>query len=150
MEKLNTANSIIKEEIQKFLIKESYIMAGDNFNFKQPVKKVFFYNYSSFSTEFDVDVTESNISVTWQVSFWLNDMGIENFNIDVEKVEGVYSMELYDQRTDEMKQKTQKNIADDEWKFVVDEETTLMLGKTLYVKDLEFDFKNKTCKVNFQ
>jgi hypothetical protein len=148
MEKSNTASQIIKEEIQKFLIKESYIMAGDNFNFTQPVKKVFFYNYSSFSAEYDVDVIESNISVTWQVSFWLNDMGIENFIIDVQKVEGVYVIELYDIHTDEMKQKTQKNISDDEWKFIVDEETTLVLGKTLYVKDLEFDFKNKTCKVN--
>jgi hypothetical protein len=150
MENQNIATKIIKEEIQKFLINESYIMAGDNFNFTQPVQNVYFYNYSSFSNDYDVDVTESNIKVTWQVSFWLNDMGVENFIIDIQKVDGIYTMELRDKNTDEMKQKSQKNIAEEEWKFVVDEETTLLLGKSLYIKDLEFDFKGKTCKVNFQ
>jgi len=146
--KINVIN-IINEELQKFLIKESYIVAGDNFNFKQPVKNAFFYNYNSFSSEFDVDITQSNITAIWQVSFRLNDMGIENFNIDIEGVEGIYVVEYYDRQTDELKQQTQKNIAEDQWKYVVNEQTTLLLGKTLYIKDLEFDFKNKVCKVNF-
>jgi hypothetical protein len=141
---------VINEEIQKFLIKESYIMAGDNFNFKQQVKNVFFYNYSSFSTDYDVDVVNSNIVLTWQVSFWLNDMGIENFIIDAQKVEGVYVMDLYDKQTDELKQQTQKNIAETEWKFVIQDDVAITLGKSLYVKDLDFDFKNQTCTVNFQ
>jgi hypothetical protein len=143
------AINIINEEIQKFLINESYIVAGDNFNFKQPIKNAFFYNYNGFSSEFDVNITQSNISITWQVTFTLNDMGIENFNIDIEGVEGIYVVEYYDKHTDELKQRTQKNVAEDQWKYVVNEQTTLLLGKTLYVKDLEFDFDNKLCKVNF-
>jgi len=144
-------NNIINEEIEKFLINESYIMAGDNFKFKQPVRKVFFYNYSSFSNDYDVDITESNIIITWQVSFWLNDMGIENFIIDGQQVEGSYKIEMFDLHTDELKQETMKNIADEEWKFVIgNDEANLSLGGALYVKDLDFDFKNKTCTINFQ
>jgi len=146
----NMMNKIINEEIERKIINESYVMGGDNFNFKQPVKNISFYNYSSFSTEFDVDIIESNIIITWQVSFSLNDMGIENFVIGIEKVEGVYNMEMYDKHSNELKQKTQKNIADTEWKFNINDETTLTLGKSLYIKDLEFDFESQICRVDFQ
>jgi hypothetical protein len=142
-------NDIIKEEVQKFVGERPRIITGNDFHFVQPVPKVFFYNYSSFSTDYDVDVRESNIVVTWQVSFWVDSQGIRNFIIEGQKVEGPYNIELYDQHTYEMKQQTQKNIQDDEWKFVVEDDVVITLGKPLKVKDLEFDFKNKTCKLSF-
>jgi hypothetical protein len=147
---VSSIKKVVNEEIEKNVINESYVIGGDNFNFKQLVKNVYFYNYSGFSTEFDADVTESNIIITWQVSFWLNDMGIENFIISIEKLEGTYNMEMHNIHSDEIEQKSQKNIEETKWKFVINEKTSLILGKSLYVKDLEFDFKNQTCKVNFQ
>jgi hypothetical protein len=142
-------NDIIKEEVQKFAGERSRIVTGDDFHFVQQVPKVFFYNYSSFSTEYDVDVRESNIAVTWQVSFWVNSQGIQKFIIEGQKVEGPYTIELYDQHSFELKQQVQKNIQDNQWKFIVQDDVVLELGKPLKVKDLEFDFKDNVCKLTF-
>jgi hypothetical protein len=143
-------NDIIKEEVQKFAEEKPRVATTNNdFRFVQPVPKVFFYNYSSFSTDYDVDVKESNIVVTWQVSFWVNSSGIQKFIIEGQKVEGPYNIELYDQHSYELKQQTQKNIQDDQWKFIVEDDVMLTLDRPLKVKDLEFDFKNKTCKLSF-
>jgi len=143
-------NDIIKEEVQKFAEEKPRVATTNNdFIFVQQVPKVFFYNYSSFSSDFDVDVKESNIVVTWQVSFWVNSKGIQKFIIEGQKVEGPYNIELYDQHSYELKQQTQKNIQDDQWKFIVEDDVMLTLDRQLTVKDLEFDFKNKTCKLSF-
>jgi len=143
-------NDIIKEEVQKFAEEKPRVATTNNdFRFVQQVPKVFFYNYSSFSTDYDVDVKESNIVVTWQVSFWVNSSGIQKFIIEGQKVEGPYNIELYDQHSYELKQQTQKNIQDDQWKFIVEDDVMLTLDRPLNVKDLEFNFKNKTCKLSF-
>ena len=143
-------NDIIKEEVQKFAEEKPRVATTNNdFRFVQQVPKVFFYNYSSFSTDYDVDVKESNIVVTWQVSFWVNSSGIQKFIIEGKKVEGSYNIELYDQQSYELKQQTQKNIQDDQWKFIVDDDVVLTMDRPLNVKDLEFDFKNKTCSLSF-
>ena len=143
-------NDIIKEELQKFVEEKPRVATTNNdFIFVQQVPKVFFYNYSSFSTDYDVDVKENNIVVTWQVSFWVNSSGIQKFIIEGKKVEGSYNIELYDQQSYELKQQTQKNIQDDQWKFIVEDDVMLTLDRQLTVKDLEFDFKNKTCKLSF-
>ena len=143
-------NDIIKEEVQKFAEEKPRVATTNNdFLFVQQVPKVFFYNYSSFSTDYDVDVKESNIVVTWQVSFWVNSKGIQKFIIEGKKAEGPYNIELYDQHSYELKQQTQKNVQDDQWKFIVEDDVMLTLDRQLTVKDLEFDFKNKTCKLSF-
>lgn len=142
-------SKLINEEIKKFL-NESHIVGGDNFKFKQQVTKSTFFNYDSFTTEFDTDISGSNIMVYWGVSFWVNDWGFENFIIDIEKIEGQFILQMYDKQSDELKQETPKNINEFQWKFIIDEaNASLIKGGTLYIKDLVFDFKNKTCTVGF-
>ena len=143
-------NDIIKEEVQKFAGERPRVAASNNdFHFVQQVPKIFFYNYSSLSTEYDVDVRESNIVLTWQITFLVDSMGIQKFMIEGQKVEGPYRIELYDQHSYELKQQTQKNIQDNQWKFIVEDDVVLTLEKPLRVKDLEFDFKNNICKLSF-
>lgn len=139
--------NIINEEIRKIL-NEGYVMSDDRFQFTQKLNNSTFYKYETFTTEFDVDIKESNIAVTWKVSFWLNQMGIENLIIDVEKVEGEFMLELYDKHTNELKQETTKNIQDFEWKFYI-EDANLVKGGSLYIESLDFDFSKKICVVNF-
>jgi len=141
-------SNIITDEIKKIL-NESYIVSDDKFKFKQKLTNSLFYNYENFTTEFDSNVTESDIVVTWEISFWLNQMGIENFIIDVENVDGTFKLQLFDKHSDELKQETDKNIGDFEWKFIINENAALIRGKSLYINDLTFDFKNKTCTVKF-
>lgn len=140
-------NDIIKEEVQN-LLNEGYIMSDDRFHFRQRLNNSMFYGYELFTNDYDTDVTESDIIVTWKVSFWLNNMGIENLIIDVEKVEGTFNLQLLDKQSDELKQESTKNIQDFEWKFVIGD-ASLVKGGTLYISDLAFDFKNKTCQVTF-
>jgi hypothetical protein len=140
-------DDIIKEEVQNFL-NEGYIMSDDRFSFNQRVTNSTFYNYESFTSEFDADITESDIVVIWKVSFWLNQTGIENLIIDVENVKGTYTLQLYDKQTDEQKQETVKNVEEIDWKFVV-EEASLVKGGSLYINELAFDFKTNTCIVKF-
>ncbi len=140
-------DNLIKEELQKIL-NEGYVMSDDRFVFHQRLNNSSFFNYESFTTEYDSDVTESDIVVTWKVSFWLNQSGIENLIIDVEKVEGWFNLQMFDKHTDEMGQETQKNIQDFEWKFVLDD-AQLIKGGALYISELEFDFKSKVCGVKF-
>jgi len=138
---------VIAEEIRK-VIKEGFVLNDDNFKFRQRLANSSFYNYSGFSNDSDIDILESDIIISWHVSFWLNDSGIENFAIEVDKVEGSYMVSFINKQTGETDQETNKNIAETEWKFVV-QDTALHLGKTLYVEDLEFDFKTKVCEVRF-
>ena len=108
-----------------------------------------FYNYQAHSNDYDVDITESDISITWRVGFWLNDNGIENFMIDIEGVQGTYHVELYDKRTDELSQENDRDINEVNWTFQV-EEAPLNKGGALYIVDVDFDFKTKVCLVDFQ
>lgn len=138
---------IIKEEVQNIL-NEAFIMSDDRFHFRQRLNNSLFYGYELFTNDYDTDVTESDIIVTWKVSFWLNNMGIENLVVDVEKVEGAFTLKLLDKQTDELIEETPKNIQDFEWKFVVGD-ANLAKGGALYISDLTFDFKSKTCQVAF-
>jgi hypothetical protein len=146
---MKVKKSIILEEIQKF-ITESYVMNDDRFHFRQRLNNSTFYSYETFTSDYNTDVLESDIVVTWTVSFWMNsqNQGIENLVIDVESVEGTFSIEMRDKHSDEVKQEAQKNIQDFEWKFIVGD-AVLEKGGSLYISDLDFDFKNKTCSVNF-
>lgn len=138
---------IIKEEFQKIL-KEGYVMEHENFKFRERIKNSSFYNYDNFSNDFDVDIDESDIIVNWRIGFWLNDMGVENFLVKVESVEGTYRVVLLDKQTDEVSQEIDKNIADEPWKFEFTD-ATLKLNDVLYISTLDFDFKTKICSVTF-
>ena len=140
-------NDIVHEEYVK-LLKESYSFENENLQFRQEIKNSSFFNYEAFSNDFDVDVNESNIFISWRISFWLNDFGVENFVVEVDNVIGTYKMVLLNKQSDEVEQENEKDIAEFQWKFKV-EDAVLRLGKTLYVDTLEFDFKTKICRVTF-
>jgi len=139
--------NIIKEEHLK-LLKEGYVMEHDNFKFRQEIKNISFYNYENFSNDFDIDISESNIIINWRIGFWLNDMGVENFLIQVDNAEGTYHVKLLDKQTDGVSQEMDKNISEIPWRFEIIE-TNLKLGGILYVESLNFDFKLKKCVVTF-
>lgn len=143
----NQFNTIINEEISNFL-NEAYVFEGDNFKFQQRINNSMFYNYAGFSTDYDLDINESNILINWHIVFWLNQYGIENFNIIVDSVEGTYKIQYLNKQTDVQEQEVEKNIADIKWKFVVGN-ANLELGSGLYVNGLTFDFKTNTCNVEF-
>jgi len=139
--------NIIREEFLN-LLKEGYVMEHDNFKFRQKVQSSSFYNYETFSNDFDVDISESDIIINWRIGFWLNDMGVENFLVQADSVEGTYKVALHDKQTDEVSQEEEKNIGEIPWKFQIDS-ATLKLGDTLYIESLDFDFNTKTCVVIF-
>ena len=141
-------NNLIHEEYVK-LLKEAYSFENENLKFSQELKNSStFYNYEAFSNDFDVNVSESDIFISWRISFWLNDYGVENFVVEVDNVTGTYKMVLKNKQSDEVEQENDKNIAEFPWKFKVTE-ATLRLGKNLYVQSLAFDFKSKVCTVTF-
>jgi len=138
---------IIKEEFQKIL-KEGYMMEHDNFKFRQEIKNSTFYNYDNFSNDFDVDINESQIIINWRIGFELNDMGIENFMVQADSVEGTYHVVLLDKQSDEVSQEIDKNITETEWNFKI-YDATLNLNKHLFIDSLDFDFKTQICTVTF-
>jgi hypothetical protein len=139
-------NSIINEELRN-IINEGYVFKDDRFKFKQTINADF-YNYKSFSSDYDSEILSTPIVVNWKVNFWLNQQGIENFSIEIESVEGFYTLMFLDKQTDKPAQKTEKNIAEIEWKFQVSE-PAIEYGGGLYVSAIDFDFDNKICRVNF-
>lgn len=147
MDKPSIITKMIQEELNSMVNKPSTI-SDDRFKFKQRLNNSFFVNYDNFTSEFDSEITQSDIIVSWTVSFWVNQTGIQNFIIDVEDVMGTFILQLYDLHTDELKQETPKNIQDYQWKYVI-EDTNLPKDGGLAINDLTFDFQNKTCTVTF-
>ena len=142
-------NDIIQEEL-KNVLSEGFVFNDEKnvFKFYQNVKNVTFNNYASFSSEFDTDITESDLWVSWSAGFWLNKNGIENLLIEIEKVTGQYIVEMYNKQTDKEEQSIPKEISEIPWKFVVDE-AVLSKGGTLYVSSLILDFAENMCTVTF-
>lgn len=138
---------LINEEVTNYL-NEGYVFEGDNFKFQQRVNNSMFYNYEGFSTDYDLNIMESDIMVNWHIVFWLNEYGIENFNIIVDNVEGTYKIQYLNKQTDVQEQEVDKNISEIKWKFVVGN-VSLELGNGLYITGLTFDFKTNTCDVEF-
>lgn len=139
--------NIIKEELQTIL-KEGYVMEHDNFKFRQVIEIINFYNFQSFSNDFDIDIKESEIAINWRIGFWLNDQGVENFLVQADSVEGTYHVEMLNKQTDEVEQEMDKNISETPWRFQVTP-TTLKMGDGVYIESLDFDFQTKICTVNF-
>jgi hypothetical protein len=140
-------NKIIQEEMINVL-NEAYSMEHENFRFRQRVRDSWFNNYKGFSTDYDTDITESDIIINWHIIFWLNDFGVENFVVSIDGVEGIYRVQLLNKQTDEIEQEVDKDISEIKWKFEVDD-AVLQLNGSLYVTGLNFDFKTNICKVQF-
>ena len=138
---------IIQEEI-KNVLNESFSFENKNFQFRQEIKNSSFYNYEAFSNDFDIDISESDIFITWHIAFWLNDAGVQNFIVEADSVDGTYKITYLNKHTDEVEQENEKDIAEFPWKFKITE-ANLHLGKTLYVQSLAFDFKSKICTITF-
>lgn len=134
--------NIIKEEIENLFSKNV------RYNFRQQLNNSWFYNYESFSNDYDVEMVESNIFVNWNVDIWIRPNGIENFVVNVESVEGEYGMELHDKQSDEVAQELKKNIAETPWKFTVND-VKLEPNLAFYIERLTFDFASKVCDVDF-
>lgn len=141
------AKSIIVEEIGR-LMNEATIMSDDRFHFKQQIQSPSFYSYESFTNDYDIDIPESNIIINWSISFWLNPTGVGKLIVDVENVDGFFTIQYYDKISGELKQENQKDIKEFQWKFIINDAIIAKDG-SLYVTDLAFDFKNKTCQVTF-
>jgi len=139
--------NIIREEFLN-LMNEGYVMEHDNFKFQQKVENPSFFHFQSFSGDHDVDVIESDIYVSWRIGFWLNDMGVENFLVQADSVQGTFKVELRDKHSDEVVQELDKNIAEVPWRFQI-LDATLPKGGTLYIENLSFDFETKVCDVEF-
>jgi len=142
---MKTIKSLINEEIA--LLSESFIHTDDNFIFKQTITDSYFYNYDK-SSDNDLDIKESNVTVKWGIKFWLNGYGIENFIIEIDNIEGQYILEEYDKQSDELINKTAKNINEIKWNFE-NGDVILTSGGSLYVSSLQFNFENNTCTVGF-
>jgi len=146
----NQINNVIKEEIQNF-INEGTVVENNNFKFKSEIRypDVKFYDYESFTRDYDVHIIDAIIVVNWKVRFWVNNFGIENIFVDIINVDGNYLLELRDKQSDEVKQETQKDINDIKWKFIVPENVPLVTNGQLYLKNLKFNFKNNVCELIF-
>lgn len=140
-------DNIIQEEIKKIL-NEAYSFENKNFQFRQEIKNSSFYNFEGFSNDFDTNILESDIFITWHIAFWLNEAGIQNFIVEADGVEGTYKLMYLNKQSDEVEQENDKDIAEFPWKFKITE-ANLHLGKTLYIKLLTFDFKTKICTITF-
>lgn len=145
-------NKIITEEFIKFLTEE-YYHDKEYFTFTQRLNNSYFSNFDSFSTDFDTDITGSDINITWKVIFDLmnNNAGISRILVEIENIQGVFYYSLMDRRTDEVapeNENIQKDINEIKWNFNYD---NVILGNEnpLSIKELEFDIKNKTCTVKF-
>ena len=106
----------------KDIIKEEILSHNERqpiYRFTHKAENPSFYKFQSFSNDYDIDITESDIMVTWRAGFWLNDNGIENFMIDIESVQGTYHVEYYDKQSDELAQEADKNIGEIPWKFEI-------------------------------
>ena len=143
MDKPSMLTKMIQEEINNVLNESE-----NGHKFKQVVKNSSFFGYESFTKDNDAEIGDSNIIVNWGIDFWFNESGIENLIVNVDSVEGTFTLKLYDKQTDEYVQETEKNITDFKWKFLVGD-VNLQKNGSLYVGDLEFNFKNGVCTVNF-
>ena len=139
----------IQEEVSKVL-NEGRIFYDENqdFVFVTQLNNSTFNNYESISSEYDNSVLGSNIIITWKLSFWLAQEGIENFNVDVQGIKGQYQVVSRDKRSDEKMQDTLKDIGEIEWKFIP-QDMSLTTNGALYINRLDFDFQTNECKIYF-
>ena len=144
---MNDIISIINEQIK--ILNETRSYSDDNFLFKQVLRDQsnYFYNYDT-SNEYDTDITESIVIISWRITFLLNETSIEKFSIQKEKIEGHYVLEQYDKVSQEFVNSTTKSLDEIDWD-VDFSEAVLYINNSLGISSLEFDFKTNKCKVKF-
>lgn len=145
--------SLIKEELNDMVGEAAAEAPGatlvkdKRLQFASPINADY-HNFESFTADFDTQINPGKITVFWGVSFLANPEGIYKFNVEVERVEGQYILQMLDKHTDELMQETPKNIAETKWRFQVNE-AIMELGGFLFVRELHFDFKTNICEVVF-
>lgn len=138
--------TIVADEIKKFL-NEGQIISDDNFLFNERLNNSRFANYDTFSGDYDTQIIKSDIIVSWKISFWVNNAGIENFIVEIKGIKGNYTIEMRNKQSDAVEQTVDKDINETNWNFII-QNANLNKGGSLYVNYLYFDFKNHTCTVN--
>lgn len=141
--------NLINEEIEKF-VNEDW-GSGNKFSFSQTfqgIEQLSFYNYQTFSDEYDVDITDGIIVLKWNLIVNVREWGVKGFDIDISEVEGTYVLNLLDKQTDEIVQETEKNIAEIDWNFITDTDG-LSFDNPVYGIEMSFDFKEQKCVVSF-
>jgi len=159
MEVSKNIQNVVNEEIRNFLNEE---VEGNNgvlsfrneilmFNQETQEMQIFFNKYESFSTDYDVDVTNARVFVNWSVGLQPseNKTGVSNFFINVDSIQGLYKLEMRDKQSDELVQEPVKKIEELPWKFEIEDETVLKVGGALFVKGLEFNFETNLCTLEF-
>ena len=140
-------NDIINEELEK-VVNQSFGVEPDDLIFKQQIINSGFYHYDKFSGDYDIEINQSNIFVTWHLGFLVNENAVIKFVPKVVKVEGQYRIDYHDKQNDTLVQQTDKDISEMPWKFDI-VEANLYMGQGLYIEDLDFDFANNVCSVRF-
>ena len=145
--------SIIKEELTD-MVRETAteapaatLVKDSRLRFVQLVNADY-YNYEGFTSDFDSGIDRSKITIYWGISFMVNPEGVYKFSVEVDKVEGQYLLQMFDKHTDELMQETPKNIAENKWRFQIDD-FVLENGGFLFIRELSFDFKTNVCEVTF-
>lgn len=138
---------IIKQEYKKVL-NEGYVYQDPKLIFTDAITTAQFINYDDLYPDFDPNLSENNVSITWGMSFWLTENGIENMIIQVKGVEGTVNFDLHDKQSDELKQTVQKNLTEYKWNYQTSN-AVLQLNGSLYVNSATFDFKTKIAVINF-
>jgi hypothetical protein len=140
--------NIIYEEYSD-MIQEYESNNTNKFNFNENFDSPQFLNYDELINDPNIDINQSNILINWDANLWLNNSGIENFSINVNDVTGNFIIERYDNSGTTIEE-IEKNIKDFEWKIDIDDSNAILkIGKSLYIQNVIFDFKNKTCIVVF-
>lgn len=142
-----TINEIITNEYS-MMLNESDTFNDNRLKFNQRIINSTFINYEAFSDNFDPRIEQSDIIVTWNLSFWINESGIENMIIGIDTITGTFTVKLYNKQTDALEQENVKDVSVIDWKFEVGN-GVLQLGGSLYVKSVSFDFKTKLVSVEF-
>jgi len=140
-------NDIIKQEYKRVL-NEGYVYQDPKLIFTDVITTSQFVNYDDLYPDFDPNLSENNVSITWGMSFWLTENGIENMSIQVKGVEGTVNFDLHDKQSDELKQTVQKNLTEFQWNYQTSN-AVLSLNGSLYVTSATFDFKTKIAVINF-
>lgn len=138
---------IIKSEFLTML-NESDTFNDNRLKFNQRMINSTFINYDSFSDTFDPQIEQSDIIITWSLSFWINESGIENMILGVNDLTGTFTVKLYNKQTDAVEQENVKDIKLIDWKYQI-ENGALQVGGSLYVKNVNFDFTNKIAIIGF-
>lgn len=141
--------NIINQEISN-LLNETYTLTDNRLKFKQKLNNVEFNNNASITNDFDTNIPEYLLNIGWSVSLKINEMGIEEFIVEITGVEGNLKLEMRDKQSDELMREDVKDINEYNWKFKIEDDVILEKGGSLFVTSTVFDFIDETCTVKFE